>query len=120
MHGSYLGVLALAGASLFMAACHVTYVGNAEAAYHDGRYLEAAEKLAKHEDEVNALPPDKQARYGMVRGMALLRLGDYDGAKRWMSYAYDREQLQSTLPPPERQQLDAAWAELRRLQATPQ
>src|SRR5262245_32173814 len=105
-----LALLALALAC----GCSVSYVGRAEDTYHQGRYLEAAEKLARHESEVGSLPPEQQARYGMYRGLALLRLGDYDGARRWMRYAYDVEKAKPTLQGDLRRQLDAGWSELQK------
>jgi hypothetical protein len=86
----------------------------AERAYSEGRYLETAERLARHEPEVDALGAERQARYGLYRGLAQLRLGDHVAARRWLSYAYEVERRQPTLGANQRALLDAGWSELSR------
>lgn len=89
------------------------YVGRAHRAYDDGRYLEAAERLGQREDEVAELSPRRRAEYGLVRGMALLQLGDLGGAHRWLAFAYEVErQSPGALVPEHRAELDAGWAKL--------
>jgi len=105
-----LGVAAL----LDLVGCSF-YVGRAEDAYTDGRYLEVAESLAQNEDNVVSLPKGQQARYGVYRGMALLQLGDYEGAQVWLNYAKAIEQTQPTLAPLHKRMLDSGWAELARV-----
>jgi hypothetical protein len=112
-HGSFTAIATYVALLVGAFGCTVTY-GRAEDAYRSGRYLEAAENLARHEPEVGTMPPAQQARYGTFRGLALLRLGDYDGARRWMKFAYDAEQRQPTLQLDLRRQLDAGWSELER------
>jgi hypothetical protein len=114
------GVPALAGAMALLGACEVnTYVGRAETAYSDGRYLEVAESLERHENDVPTLPADRQARYGVFRGLALLRLGDYEGAQRWLRWASEVEQQQPSLTSDQRKLLDTGLAEVHRLVTPP-
>jgi hypothetical protein len=77
-----------------------TYLGRARRAYGDGRYLEAAESLAKHEAGVANLDPRQQVEYGMVRGLCVLVLGDAATAHRWLTYAMDvgRDNPDAMLP----------------------
>ena len=63
-------------------------VGGAKHAYSQGRYLEAAEELGEHEDEVSKLSPRRKAEYGLYRGLSLMMLRDYHGAEEWMSFAF--------------------------------
>jgi len=89
------------------------YLGSAQRAYQDGRYLEAAEKLEDHEDEVAELSPRKQVSYGLCMGLALMMLGDRDGAERWLGFAEAIEARQpGTLRPDERRELEAARGRL--------
>lgn len=67
------------------------FLAGAKTAYHDGRYLEAAEGLGEHEQEVRDLPPESQAEYGLYRGLSLIKLQDYQGALQWLSFAMDIE-----------------------------
>jgi hypothetical protein len=89
------------------------YIGGAKRAYHEGRYLEAAEKLHQHEPEINDLPPRKQADYGIYFGLSLLKLGDYAGAYRWFSFAHavDRHRP-GTLSAEQRGELDQGFWQL--------
>ena len=84
-----LGGLVLTGA------CTV-YVNRAESAYNEGRYLEVAEQLAKREADVRQLGDGDRARYGLYRGLALLKLGQYDGARRWLGVA-QKQKVSATL-----------------------
>ncbi|HVK68557.1 MAG TPA: hypothetical protein VM694_29060 [Polyangium sp.] len=106
---------ALLGSSLllvFSAGCG-GYLGSAQRAYQDGRYLEAAEKLGDHEDEVAALSPRKQVSYGLYMGLSLMKLGDHDGAERWFGFAEQVEaQRPGTLRPDEKRELEAARGQL--------
>jgi len=63
------------------------YLGRAKRAYSEGRYLESAERLEKHEPDVRELSPRKQIDYGIYRGLSLMMLGDYVGAEMWLTYA---------------------------------
>ena len=89
------------------------YVTSAESAYQEGRYLEAEEELAEREHEIPALTPPQQARYGVYRGMALLRLGDYESAHRWLRYTKMLEDKKPTLTPVQRRLFDGGMTELR-------
>lgn len=106
---------ALLGSSLFLlfsAGC-AGYIGSAERAYQDGRYLEAAEKLGDHEDEVAELSPRKQVSYGLYLGLSLMMLGDHDGAERWLDFTEQVEaQRPGTLRPDEKRELQAARGRL--------
>jgi hypothetical protein len=105
---------AIVGAALLvLSGCAVRY-GRAQDAYRDGRYLEAAENLARREAEVQSAPESQQALYGTYRGLALMQLGDYEGARRWMQFALDAEKRQPTLGLDVRRQLDAGWTELQK------
>jgi hypothetical protein len=89
------------------------YVVRAQRAYHDGRYLEAAERLAQHQQELSELPPRRQAEYGLYLGLSLLMLGEIEGARRWLSYAYEVERAEpGALRPEQRAELDRGWAQL--------
>ena len=109
------GQLGWAAAALWGAACaELSYVGKAEVAYDDGRYFEVAEALAAREDDMRDLPAWKRARYGVYRGLALLRLGEYEGAEEWLAYAREVDEEHRTLAPAQRQRLKAGLAELAR------
>ena len=109
--------LALALSMLLCSGCSIAYVGRAQTAYSDGRYLEVAEDLAAHEQEVGQLSRPNKVRYGMYRGLSLMRLGDNDSARHWLRFAYDFENAGPvpTLRPRQRMVLDAGWARLKEL-----
>jgi len=93
------------------------YLGNARSAYHDGRYLEAAETLGEHEGEVAEMPPRKQADYGLYRGLSLMKLGDSVGAAEWLGFTATLEQQRpGTLRSEQLRQLAAGLDELSRTQ----
>ncbi len=107
-----LGALLASSFLLFLIGCG-GYLGHAQRAYQDGRYLEVAENLGDHEDEVPALSPRKQVSYGLYRGLSLMRLGDRDGAERWLDFAEQIEAKQpGTLRPEEKRELTAARGRL--------
>lgn len=91
-----------------LVACHIGFVQRAEDAYLEGRYLEAVEALVRHEGEIAELPANKQARYGMVRGLSLIEVGDYEDAERWLRYASEVDTAQPTLTQPERERIASA------------
>jgi hypothetical protein len=66
-------------------------VGRAHRDYDQGRYLEVAERLAEHEDDVEYASSRGKVEYGVYRGAALLMLGDPPGARRWLDYALSVE-----------------------------
>jgi len=108
-------VLLLSAATLgctLLSGCTMTYVQRAETAYDEGRYLEVAEQLAKREADMPNTSSAQRARYGVYRGLALLRLGDYEGAERWLSYARGLDQQ---LNDDQRTKLDAGVAQLTEL-----
>ncbi|MBI4705645.1 MAG: hypothetical protein HY744_31515 [Deltaproteobacteria bacterium] len=91
---------------LLLAAACTSYVDTARVAYGDGRYLEVAEDLARREAEVSRLRAQGQAQYGMYRGLALLMLGDYAGADRWLAFSAETARLfPEALGPQQREQL---------------
>ena len=100
---------------LLLSACRGAFVKRAEHAYEQGRYLEVAEDLAAREPHLLRIPTNKQSMYGVYRGLALLKLGDYSGADQWLRYAYGIERDRATLAPHHRQRLDFGWEELQRL-----
>lgn len=98
--------LALTLASIALGACvRPSVVGRAETAYEQGRYLEAAESLARHEINLESLPHAKRARYGLYRGLALLELGDPEAGRRWLYDARDAELQEPTLDERQRRAL---------------
>jgi hypothetical protein len=97
---------------LCVACANLHFVNRAETAYQQGRYLEAAESLARHEKEVDELTRDKRARYGLYRGLALMELGDPAAGKRWLYYARDVELEEPTLNDRQRQELQAGLTAL--------
>lgn len=98
--------------ALFPACSDLTYVGRAQTAYEQGRYLEVAESLARHEPELERLPTSKRARYGLYRGLALIQLGDPEEGRRWLHYARDLELSEATLSERQRQALSAGLSGL--------
>lgn len=102
------GALATSFFLLFAPGCG-SYLGSAQRAYQDGRYLEVAENLVVHEAEVPQLEPAKQANYGFYRGLSLLRLGDQEAASHWLDFAADIEKKQpGSLLPAQRRELEDA------------
>jgi hypothetical protein len=96
------------------------YLGSAQRAYEEGRYLEAAEKLGEHEAEVESLPPPRQADYGLYRGLSLIMLGDYEGAGPWLRLAASLEQQRpGTLRPAQRRELADGLEQLSRPSPSP-
>ena len=95
-------------------------MGRAGRAYHDGRYLETAERLGQREGDLAELSPRRQAEYGLYRGLSLLMLGDLAGAHRWLYFAYEVERNEpGALKPDERAELDRGWAQLAAAMAQP-
>lgn len=74
----------LLGSLLF--AC-TFYVHRGSDLYYQGRYIEAAQVLEQTESRLVEADPVEHAEYGLYRGATLLRLGDLDGALRWLDYA---------------------------------
>jgi hypothetical protein len=100
-----IAVMALGG-------CNYAFDLRAETAYGEGRYLETAERLERHEPELARLGPVRQARYGLYRGLASLKLGDREAARRWLSYTRDREERRMRLSVEQRRKLELGWAEV--------
>ncbi len=93
-------------ATLLFAAC-THYVGRGGDLYYEGRYIEAAHVLEMSETRVTSASPLEQASYGLYRGATLLRLGDLEGAERWLSYARQRVHLHpGTLSPDQTELLE--------------
>jgi tetratricopeptide (TPR) repeat protein len=107
----------LCGSGLILGCVELSYVGKAEMAYDDGRYFEAAELLAAREEDMRDLPVFKRARYGVYRGLSLLRLGEYESAEEWLRYAHELDAEHHTLAPRQRERLAAGLAELARTRA---
>lgn len=55
--------------------------------YYQGRYIEAAQVLEMSERRLSEADDDDRAAYGLYRGATLFRLGDLDGARRWLEYS---------------------------------
>jgi hypothetical protein len=95
-------------------------VEQAESAYRDGRYLEAAEDLAEQEGQLEQLSLSDRAQYGLYRGLSLLKLGEIDGAQHWLQYSADVERTApGSLAPYQRLQLDQGMMMLRQLSGQP-
>jgi hypothetical protein len=62
-------------------------VGRGSDLYYQGRYIEAAHVLEMGEHDLRAEDTEDRALYGLYRGATLFRLGDLDGARRWLEYA---------------------------------
>lgn len=86
------GLLGVLAAVMALAGCN-DYVIRAKSAYREGRYLEVAEGLARQEQQVQTRSGSQRAQYGLYRGLALLQLGELDGAQQWLDYAAEVEQL---------------------------
>jgi hypothetical protein len=107
------GAVLISAFALFFLGCGGGYIGSARTAYQDGRYLEVAENLGKHEHEVRTLSPDGQADYGLYRGLSLMMIGDHAEAGRWLDLAATIEEKQpGTLRPEERRELFEARGKL--------
>jgi hypothetical protein len=68
------------------AAC-TYYVGRGSDLYYQGRYIEAAHVLEMSERRLGKADELDRATYGLYRGATLFRLGDLDGARRWLEYS---------------------------------
>ncbi len=102
------GALATSFFLLITSGCG-SYLGTAQRAYQDGRYLEVAENLGVHEADVPQLEPAKQATYGFYRGLSLMRLGDPDAAGHWLDFAAEIEKKRpGSLLPAQRRELEDA------------
>lgn len=71
------------------------YVGRGSDLYYQGRYIEAAHVLEMSERQLRGADEEDRASYGLYRGATLFRLGDLDGARRWLEYS---EQLTVSHP----------------------
>jgi hypothetical protein len=88
------------------------------ALFAEARFIEAAEVFEHSETQLRELSPTEQTRYGLYRGMTLLRLGDLDGAAKWLHYARTTEaKLTQGLGNRERTALKQAWVLLDRARA---
>jgi hypothetical protein len=105
MSARLVAVCGLLGFFSVAASACTHYVGRGSDLYYQGRYIEAAHVLEMSEPRlVKADDPDR-ATYGLYRGATLFRLGDLDGARRWLEYS---EHLAATHPDvlePEEQEL---------------
>ena len=63
------------------------YVGRGSDLYYQGRYIEAAHVLEMSEQRLREADPEDRVTYGLYRGATLFRLGDLDGARRWLEYS---------------------------------
>lgn len=88
-HGFFLAI-----ACVFGLAC-THYVGRGSDLYYQGRYIEAAHVLEMSESRLPGADEEDRATYGLYRGATLFRLGDLDGARRWLEYT---QQLASAHP----------------------
>jgi tetratricopeptide (TPR) repeat protein len=109
------GSAALARALLALSVCACSYyVNRGSDLYFQGRYIEAAQVLEQTESRLEEADPVECAEYGLYRGATLLRLGDLDGALRWLEYAQRWEQRHpGALQPDERELLEERFIALR-------
>ncbi len=84
--GSTASRLGRGSLALLLFAC-TFYVHRGSDLYYQGRYIEAAQVLEQTETRLVEADPVERAEYGLYRGATLLRLGDLDGAARWLEYA---------------------------------
>ena len=106
------GILLVAAASMLLSACG-GYVARGRRLYHEGRYIESADVLARHEGDSRGEPPRRQAEYATYRGLSMLVLGNYPEAHRWMQFAYSiEEKYPGSLRPEFRTDLDRGWMQL--------
>lgn len=82
-----LATCALLGFVLGGAGACTHYVGRGGDLYYQGRYIEAAHVLEMSERRLTEADDDERATYGLYRGATLFRLGDLDGARRWLEYS---------------------------------
>lgn len=102
--------------ALALVGCGGGYVVGAKRAYSQGRYLEAAEELGEHEDEVEDLSSQHKAEYGLYRGLSLMMLRDYRGAEQWMSFARRVEKgSPGSLRPEQREELERHYTSVVRV-----
>lgn len=103
-------------ASLALATCVACthYVGRGSDLYYQGRYIEAAHVLEKSEPQLIGATQVEQAAYSLYRGATLLRLGDLEGASRWLEFCRAVvQQHPQVLRPDERQLLEETLIALR-------
>src|SRR5688572_9587411 len=81
-----LACSAVLGLLLGTTAC-THYVGRGSDLYYQVRYIEAAHVLEMSEQRLTEADDDERASYGLYRGATLFRLGDLDGARRWLEYS---------------------------------
>jgi hypothetical protein len=85
------------GRSVSLLFCAGLVLGCANATQHgrtlyvDGRLVEAAEIFEHGEPHLAQLDAKTRVRYGLYRGATLLKLGDLDGASRWLYFAQQAE-----------------------------
>jgi len=92
--GFFLGAATFASAISAGIGC-THYVGRGSDLYYQGRYIEAAHVLEMSERQLRGADEEDRASYGLYRGATLFRLGDLDGARRWLEYS---EQLTLSHP----------------------
>ncbi len=91
------------------------YVARGRRLYHEGRYIESAEVLQRHEEDLVDESPRRQAEYATYRGLSNLVLGNYPEAHRWMNFAWEVERrFPGALRPEHRVDLERGWWELSR------
>src|SRR5688572_29095795 len=71
----------------FAALACTHYVGRGSDLYYQGRYIGAAHVLEMSEQRLREAEPEDRVAYGLYRGATLFRLGDLDGARRWLEYS---------------------------------
>lgn len=107
MNRSRLLVVALGLMALASACARSTERGRV--LYVEQRFIEAAEVFEHSESQLSEYEVRDRASYGLYRGMTLLRLGDLDGAARWLYYAQTSVASHSgALSPPELRALQLA------------
>jgi hypothetical protein len=86
--------------------------------YVEGRLIEAAEVFEHGEAHLTEISEKDRVRYGLYRGATLLKLGDLDGAGRWLYFAQQAENHSpGSLEPSDAQTLRLAFKDLDRRRA---
>jgi hypothetical protein len=86
--------------------------------YVEGRLIEAAEVFEHGEAHLAKMSDRDRVSYGLYRGATLLKLGDLDGAGRWLYFAQQAENHNpGSLEPSDVQTLRLAFTDLDRRRA---
>jgi hypothetical protein len=109
--------LSLLGVLGTLASC-MNATHRAQTLYIEGRLIEAAEVFEHGEEHLAEIGSKDRVRYGLYRGATLLKLGDLEGAARWLYFAQQAENHSpGSLEPMDAQTLRFAFKDLDRRRA---